>query len=116
MVEEVLVEKGDAPLSLEEVRARTETDLAGMAQYAEGVGVPMILVTYPIGEFPLYAAINGAIGRVAERYRVPVVDSARSISRIPKEEQVWKWGAHPSGPMYEEVARDLAPVVRALTQ
>ena len=116
VIEEVVEEHGDAPFSLEHVGARTESDLTSMAQYAEGVGVPMILVKYPVGASPLFTAINDAIDSVAERYHIPVVNSARSISRIPREEQVWLWAAHPSGPMYEEVARDLVPIVGDITR
>jgi hypothetical protein len=94
----------------DEMEARAVRDYTAMAEYARAAGVRLILTTYPL-EVGVFVAANRAMRRVAESTGVPIMESARSLERVPKEEQIFIWAAHPTGPIYREIARDLVPVI-----
>jgi len=119
IIEEIQHERVREGLSetdlLQEAGARAERDLAAIAELSQAAGVELVFILYPI-PVSSFQTSNLATRRIAERYGVPFVDAAEAVARIPEEEQEWLWGAHPSGLAYEEVARDLVPLVRDLAE
>lgn len=95
----------------EDPSERSYTEIRSMADWLRSAGVGLILVRYPAAMVPPFKPANSAMERVAREYSLPIVDSLAAISRIPVDEQEWKWMMHPSGPMYREIASDLVPLV-----
>ncbi|UCE86336.1 MAG: hypothetical protein JSU66_00895 [Deltaproteobacteria bacterium] len=95
-----------------EIQARVEANLARIAAYARAAGIPVIAIAYP-RDASWYAVANRALRSAAETYALTLVESAASVDRIPGDEQVWLYAAHPDGRAYDEIARDLVPVVQA---
>jgi hypothetical protein len=80
------------------------------AEDARAAGVRIVFVAYPV-EHDAFHLANRAVRRVAAEYGAPVVESARSVQRVPEEERHLLWAAHPNGPMYAEIARDVMRIV-----
>jgi lysophospholipase L1-like esterase len=93
-----------------EMEERAANDYEAMLEEATRAGVSVVFVTYPI-ERGAFSRANGAIRRVAARHGTPVVESWKATRRVPAEQRKLLWAAHPNGPMYEEIARDILPVV-----
>jgi hypothetical protein len=89
---------------------RALRDFAAIAEYARSAGIRLLFVLYPT-EFPAFAFANQAMRRVAEQYGLAVVDSAVSLQRVAVEDRKWLPAVHPTGPVYREIARDLAGAI-----
>jgi lysophospholipase L1-like esterase len=89
---------------------RVADDLEAMVRYASGAGVRLVFVTYPL-DFSVSYTANRAIRRVAKELGVRLVESPPAMQRVPKERYSVLWAGHPSGPTYEEIARDVADAV-----
>jgi lysophospholipase L1-like esterase len=96
-----------------QIQARVEANLELIAEYARGAGIPPIVIAYP-NDASWYAVANRALRAAAERHDLPLVESGGSVARIPEDEQVWLYAAHPDGRAYGEIARDLVPVLTAV--
>lgn len=94
---------------------RAATDYAAMVEYARAADLPIIFVTYPL-DLAGFAVANKAVRRVAQRYGTPTVESPNALQRVPKEKQIWGWAAHPTGPIYEEIARAAADEIVRIVQ
>jgi lysophospholipase L1-like esterase len=93
-----------------EVQERAERNLSLISEYARGAGIPAVVIAYP-HDAGWYGVANRAIRSVATRHALPLIESAEAVARIPEDEQVWLWAAHPDGRAYDEIAGALAPVV-----
>jgi lysophospholipase L1-like esterase len=85
-------------------------DFTTMAQDARTAGVKLVFIKYPT-QLSAFAFANRAVARVGEQTGVAVVDAAVSLRRVPPDERKWLPAAHPSGPIYREIARDVAAVI-----
>jgi lysophospholipase L1-like esterase len=94
-----------------QVESRAEANYAAMATIARAGGTRLVLVEYPLDQGG-FAAANRAMRRVGEREGVSIVPSPASQARVPPEQHRWLWAGHPNGPIYREIARDAAQVVR----
>lgn len=90
-----------------EVSRELERDYAAMVAQVRAAGAELIFITYPY-DADWFAVANRALRSVAERTGVAVVDSSESVRRLPREQQQLTWAAHPTAPMYREIARDVA--------
>jgi lysophospholipase L1-like esterase len=90
---------------------RSYREFRSMASFLRTAGIGLIFVRYPLAAAFPFAPANEAMERLARELSLPIVDSWAAISRIPKEEWKWTAMAHPSGPMYREIARDLVPLI-----
>jgi hypothetical protein len=109
---ETIQHDGDAePSEGTEWQERTEHDYAAIVRYARAAGIPIAFVGYPLGDIGVGGVANRALRKVTAALDVPLVDSAASVARVPREEQNFLWAAHPDGRMYGEIARDILPVV-----
>jgi lysophospholipase L1-like esterase len=97
-----------------EMEQRARRDYAAMAVWLRAVGIPMVLVQYPLEVGP-YALANRAMRRVAAEEGVALVDSPAVLLRVSPDERRWLRGRHPSSPIYGEIAEDLVPIVVALS-
>lgn len=93
-----------------EVQARLLRNYEAMAEYAHAAGVRLIFVAYLL-DFPHMALPNQAMRSVAQRHGITVVESGKSLDRVPLEQRIWVWGLHPGAPTYREIARDVALAV-----
>jgi len=94
------------------MEARTEADFRAMAEYARAADVELILVEYP-GHFGAFLPANRAMRRVAEEYDLDIIDSRSAARRVPKPQRKFIWAYHPTGPIYHEIALDLANALQA---
>lgn len=92
------------------IRERRRKDFEAMAAYLRAAGIRLILVTYPIDQ-GIHRGTNQAIRSVALRHRIPLVDSRASLARLPRGKRKFIWAAHPTGPIYREIARDVADLL-----
>lgn len=102
--------KQGADLDTPRAEERAAGDLAAMAEQAHAAGVKLVFVTYPT-ELPAFAFANRATSRAGAQYGVPVVDAAVSLQRVPPEDRHWLPAVHPNGPIYREIARDIAEII-----
>lgn len=93
-----------------EMEDRAARDYRRMVEDSRAVGVPIAFVAYPVDE-DAFRLANRAVRRVAAEYAVPVVESSRSVQRVPEAKREMLWAGHPNGPMYAEIARDVMRVV-----
>jgi lysophospholipase L1-like esterase len=109
LVETFTHEKRGEDVYLDEaiVEARAERDYEAIVRYARAAGVGLVLISYPL-DAGVFAAANRAMRSVTARHGVPLVDATVSLERIPPERRQWLWAGHPSGPIYREIARDVA--------
>jgi len=91
----------------EAMERRTEADFRAMAEYARAAGIELILVEYP-GHFGAFVPANSAMRRVAEEFDLTIIDSRSAARRVPKPQRKFIWAYHPTGPIYHEIAADLA--------
>lgn len=89
---------------------RAARDYRQMVEDCRAAGVPVAFVAYPV-ETDAFRRANSAVRRVAAEFGVPVVESARSVRRVPRAQREMLWAGHPNGPMYGEIARDVLRVV-----
>lgn len=94
----------------EEARAHAEANLREISERLRAAGVRLVLLSYPVNLGPPRAA-NEAIRRVGAMRRIPIVDTAASIARLPMGERGYLWAGHPNPQMYREIARDVANVL-----
>jgi hypothetical protein len=59
---------------------------------------------------------NRAIQRAAESLAVPLVRGLEGYERVPESQKRLSWALHPSGPVYGEIARDVARQITSLHQ
>lgn len=85
-------------------------DFGAMAQSARAAGIKLLFVLYPT-DLPAFAFANRAMRRAAAQDGLRVVESAVSVQRVPLEERKWLAALHPSGPIYREIARDVAGAI-----
>ena len=91
---------------------RTAEDLRAMAEWLERAGIPLVVIAYPLDAVEPFDRVNRALRRVAEERRIALVEASDAVSRVPEDAREWLAGAHPNGPMYREIARDvLAPLL-----
>ncbi|MGE4606676.1 MAG: GDSL-type esterase/lipase family protein [Myxococcota bacterium] len=95
----------------EKVAAAAERDYALMVEQARSARADFVMITYPYNA-EWFAVANRAMQRVSERYDVALVNSSASVKRLPEEQQELTWAAHPTAPMYREIARDIALHIR----
>jgi hypothetical protein len=93
-------------------RETARRDFETMAAYLGAAGIRMILITYPF-DYGYGGGANEAIRAAAKRRRLGVVESPAAAGRIPPAKRKFIWAAHPTGPIYREVARDVADRVFA---
>ena len=91
-----------------------ETDYRAMVRWARAAGIPIAFIGYPLGEIGIAAIVNGALRNATAAEGVPLIESAKSVLRVPYEERNFLWAAHPDGRMYGEIAQDVLPVVLRL--
>ena len=115
IVEQVEHKRDGTLLSESAMGARATENLTSIARWLRDGGYPFVLIAYPRDE-GTYAIANSSIRRAAAQEGVPLLESRTSIARIPVERQKWLWALHPNGPMYAEVARDLASLVVSLSK
>ena len=94
----------------EEMKERLQHNYRAIIHQLRAEGIPVIFVAYPV-PWKDFATVNRVIRDVTEREDVPMVRSWESIQRLPPERRKLLPGAHPNGPMYGEIARDIVPVV-----
>ncbi len=114
--EEIIVHRRDAAqadleVNRDRVQAAAERDYALMVEQVRGARADFLMITYPYNA-EWFAVVNQAMQRVSERYDVPLINSSISVKRLPLDQQELTWAAHPTGPMYGEIARDIVPLVR----
>jgi lysophospholipase L1-like esterase len=97
-------------LSESAAEAQADRDFTAMAEAARAAGIHLIFIKYPTA-LPAFAFANRAMVRAGEQHHLTVVDSAVSLRRVPPEDRQWLPAAHPSGPIYREIARDVAAVI-----
>jgi len=86
---------------------RAAGDYRRMVEDCKAAGVSLVFITYPVDVDAFHVA-NRAIRRVAGEYAIPVIESSRSVQRVPENARRFLWAGHPNGPMYGEIARDIA--------
>ena len=96
----------------EGMRDRLFRDLRVIASEARAADVQLVFITYP-GEFGAFAAANAALRAVASEYGIVLVDGAEASARVPKALRKFIWAYHPTGPIYGEIAEDVAAIVLA---
>ncbi len=96
----------DLEANRETVEASAERDYALMVEQSRSARARFVMITYPYNA-EWFAVANRAMQRVSERYDVPLINSSVSVKRLPEEQQELTWAAHPTGPMYGEIARDI---------
>ena len=89
------------------VEERAAPDFRAMAEYARTAAIRLIFIAYP-REMDAFAVANQAMRQVAAEYGLTVIESGHSVERVPEDQREFLWGAHPNGPMYREIARDVA--------
>ncbi|MEO6027295.1 MAG: GDSL-type esterase/lipase family protein [Candidatus Binatia bacterium] len=94
------------------MRSRAIRDYAAMADYARAAGLSLVFVTYPI-ELGVFKVANEAMRTVAANTGATLVNSSASLARVPKDRQMFIWAAHPTGPIYREIARDVAALIES---
>lgn len=87
-------------------------DFAAMVRMARAAGVEVLFITYHL-ESRDYSVPNRAMRRVGDDLGVPVVAATEAFARVPEDQERFSWKNHPSGPVYGEVARDVAAWVLA---
>jgi len=91
-------------------------DLEAIVQLVRNAGVDVVLITYPLETHFRYVVPNRAIQRAAEDLEVPVVRGLEGYERVPESVGRLSWALHPSGPVYGEIARDVARQITSLRQ
>jgi lysophospholipase L1-like esterase/tellurite resistance protein len=92
------------------VKPRAVADFRAIADLARAANVKLVFVTYPVS-LGWFDEANQAMWEVSRAYDVFIVDSSRSLDRVPVERREWLWAMHPGGETYAEIARDVSAVV-----
>ena len=90
-----------------QIREAAQRDFETMASYLRAAGIRMILITYPI-DFGYPGGANEAIRAAAKARHLGVIESGPAVKRVPPADRKFIWAAHPTGPIYREIARDVA--------
>jgi hypothetical protein len=93
-----------------EMEERAFRDYSAMLEESAAAGAWTIFLTYPIEMGP-FAAANRAVRRVFDAHRVPVVETWKSLQRLPPDQREFLWAGHPNSAVYGEIALDVLPVV-----
>ncbi len=112
VIESIQHDGDPTPSAGGEWQARTEQDYAAIIRYARAAHVPIAFISYPLGDIGVGGIANRALRKVTAAQGVALIDSAKSVARVPPEERHFLWAAHPDGRMYGEIARDILPLVR----
>jgi lysophospholipase L1-like esterase len=110
--EAILNERGDKRTE-EEAEQRSYEDYVAMAKLLKADGVDVVFISYPMDDLAFRQA-NRALARVEKELQVPLVRGQDALARVPPAQVKWLPGSHPNPPIYREIARDVAPVVRSL--
>lgn len=78
-------------------------------------GAKVIFITYPFDLGPS-ARANRVMLQVASELDIPLVSSGKAAARVPENERKWLWALHPTGPIYREIAVDVATVIQAQSE
>lgn len=113
-VEEVVINREAQEHDPQAQFTGTARDIRAMAEALQAAGVGFALVRYPLG-VGAFSRANRGILEAARELGLPVADSARALQRVPPEQRRWGWALHPTGPIYREIARELVPIVEALS-
>lgn len=97
-------------LSEEQMRAMLESNYREIIETVRASGARVIFATYPVNLGPA-ARANTIMREVAASLDVPVIESGAAAKRIPEEKRVWLWASHPTGPIYREIAIDMAEII-----
>jgi lysophospholipase L1-like esterase len=92
------------------VKPRASADFHAIADLARDANVDVVFVTYPVS-LGWFDEANQAMWEVSRAQDVFIVDSSRSLDRVPVERREWLWAMHPGGDTYAEIARDVSAVV-----
>jgi lysophospholipase L1-like esterase len=89
---------------------RAGRNYRAMARWARDAGIPIAFLSYPV---PVrdFASVNETIKEAASEATALTIATREAILRVPEDERELLWAAHPNGPMYREIARDVARVV-----
>ncbi len=98
-------------LSEKQMRGMLERDYRRIVETIRSSGAKVIFVTYPVNLGPA-ARANTVMKQVALQLDVPVISSGTSAKRVPEKERVWLWASHPTGPIYREIAVDIAKTIQ----
>jgi lysophospholipase L1-like esterase len=89
------------------IEQRAQRNYESAAELVRAANASLILVTYPHA-YPDFMSANRAMRAAAARQRLRLVDSKRALERVPRAQRQWVLTLHPTGPIYREVARDVA--------
>jgi hypothetical protein len=98
-------------LSEEQMREMIEWDYRRIVETTRSFGTKVIFVTYPVNLGPA-ARANAVMREVALELNVPLISSGTAAKRVPEKERVWLWASHPTGPIYREIAVDIAKMIQ----
>ena len=98
-------------LSEQQMREMLERDYRIIVETARSFGAKVIFVTYPVDLGPA-ARANAVMREVALELNVPLISSGTAAKRVPEKERVWLWASHPTGPIYREIAVDIAKMIQ----
>lgn len=97
-------------LDEDRMRELLARDYRRIVETARASGTEVILITYPFDLGPS-ARANAVMREMAAELDVPLVSSGDAAARVPDDERKWLWALHPTGPIYRELARDLATMI-----
>ncbi len=97
-------------LDEDQMRDLLARDYRRIVDTARASGAEVIFITYPFDMAPTDRP-NAVMREMATKLDVPLVSSKDAAGRIPDHEGKWLWALHPSGPIYRELARDLAKLI-----
>ncbi len=96
------------------IALRTYLEFKLMGKLLSESEVELILLRYPL-DFGTFRVSNFAIQTYARDFGVPLVDTSKSLERVPREDVEWLYGDHPNPPVYREIARDVATAILRAT-
>ena len=98
-------------LSEEQMRGMLERDYRRIVETTRSFGAKVIFVTYPVDLGPA-ARANAVMREVALELNVPLISAGTAAKRVPEKKRVWLWASHPTGPIYREIAVDIAKMIQ----
>lgn len=95
------------------MKGQARRDYEAMVKFARSAGILIVFITYPLETSEVSAAAKAVIREVAGRHDVAVIESLEAVLRVPLGEREFIWAAHPTGPIYRAIARDVADAILA---
>lgn len=92
----------------EAMKEQARRDYEAMVQFARSAGIRIGFITYPNKASGVFAAANVVIREIARRHGLLMIESRESAARVPADKRKFIWAGHPTGPIYREIARDVA--------